>query len=509
MIRFFFTALVATLGLFKLGYAQNTLALLPYPNEVKETPGNVTYTGFNIKFNGKLASTIDLLNKGLQAEGIAVSQSGMPILLKYNDRLPKEGYQLNINSKQVTIAYSQPAGAFYGVQTFLQLLKQYSKQRKLPLVEIKDEPTFSWRALMLDEARHFKGKQVVKELLDKMAALKMNVFHWHLTDDQGWRIEIKKYPELTRIGGVRQNTQIGGYDSDQYDNHPHSGFYTQEDIKEIIKYAAARQITIVPEIEMPGHASAAIAAYPWLGTSKKQINVPVKFGGGHYDIYNVADPKVIGFLEDVLTEVAALFPGNVIHVGGDEVRYDQWKTDEGIKQYMLQRNLKTYADVQISFINDISAFLQKKHKRMMGWNEIMGAEIHEWQPVEQASSKLQQNTIVHFWKGDSKLIKDAVKKGYDVVNSTHSFTYLDYSYQTLPLHMAYGFNPIPEGMDTADQKHIIGLGCQMWGEWIPTVEKMNQQIFPRAAAYAEIGWTKPENKDFSRFEKNLNILKIQ
>lgn len=491
-------------------YSQPKLALLPYPNSVKESGQKIAYQCFNLKGTEIFTSVNQLLRDGIKKEGIRIDHTGIPIVFKQNDRIPKEGYELTIDSSQVQITYSVPTGAYYGSQTFLQLLRQESSERKLPIIEIKDEPAFSWRALMLDESRYFKGKEVVKELLDKMAALKMNVFHWHLTDDQGWRIEIKKYPELTRIGGIRKNTQIGGYDSKQYDEHPHAGFYTQKEVQEIIQYAADRQIMIVPEIEMPGHASAAIAAYPWLGTSKKQIDVPGKFGV-HYEIYNVADPKVVGFLEDVLTEIAALFPGNVIHVGGDEVKYDQWKEDEGIKKYMEQRNLKAYKDVQISFINDISAFLQKRNKRMMGWNEIMGAEIHDWQTADkvEASSKLQQNTIVHFWKGDSKLINDAITKGYDVVNSTHNFTYLDYNYESIPLTKAYGFNPVPEGVNEAGKKHIIGLGCQMWAEWIPTVQKMNSQIFPRAAAYAETGWTKQENKDFNRFEMALKVLEIR
>jgi len=337
-----------------------------------------------------------------------------------------------------------------------------------------------------------------------MAALKMNVFHWHLTDDQGWRIEIKKYPKLTEIGAWRDSSEIDHFGSNRYDGRRHGGFYTQEEIKEVVDYAAKRNITVIPEIEMPGHASAAIAAYPWLGTSGKQIKVPGKFGV-QYDIFNVADPRVIHFLNDVMDEVISLFPAPIFHVGGDEVRYDQWKESTLVREYMRKNDLRTPAELQVFFTNNVSNILASKGRRMMGWNEITGDKLHEFQSETdtKGKQKLAPGTIVHCWKGDPKLIKEAIEKGYDVVNSYHSYTYLDYTYEAIPLEKAYNFNPVPEGLTEKQKGKVLGLGCQMWGEFIPTVNSMNLKIYPRLAAYAEAGWTQSSNKDYNRF---LNVL---
>lgn len=346
----------------------------------------------------------------------------------------------------------------------------------------------------------------VKQLLDEMADLKMNVFHWHLTNDQGWRIEIKKYPKLTEIGAFRDSSEINHFGSDVYDGKRHGGFYTQEDLKEIVDYAAKRHITIIPEVSMPGHASAAIASYPWLGTSGKQIKVPGKFGV-HYEVFNVADPDVMKFLDEVTDEVIAIFPGSVFHIGGDEVKYDQWKNSPAIRAYMTKHNLKTPAELQVYFTNEISNMLAAKGKRMMGWNEITGDKLHEYQSdadTEGVKQELASGTIVHFWKGDTALIRKTIEKGYDVVNSYHEYTYLDYSYVSIPMEKAYSFNPVPEGLTDDQKSKVLGLGCQMWGEFIPTVESMNLKVYPRLAAYAETGWTDASNKDYQRFLDKLN-----
>jgi hexosaminidase len=342
-----------------------------------------------------------------------------------------------------------------------------------------------------------------------MALHKMNVFHWHLTDDQGWRIEIKKYPNLTEVGSKRADTQIGGWDSDQFSGQSHEGFYTQDQIREIVQYATERHIIIVPEIEMPGHASAAIASYPWLGASGKKIEVSVRFGK-HYDIFNVADPQVEQFLTDILLEIMDLFPSKVIHIGGDEVKYNQWKESKQIQIYMKEEGLKTPADLQIHFTNKISNFIESQGRRMMGWNEILGGHVlHAYQSDEdtKVSEKLAQNAIIHFWKGDLQLAEEAVLSGYDIVNSYHKFTYLDYTYKDIPLQKAYNFDPIPEGLDSTLHIKVLGLGCQMWGEWIPTVERMEYQVYPRLSAYAEVGWTDKDMKDFDDFMFRLETMK--
>ncbi|MWW25248.1 family 20 glycosylhydrolase [Algibacter wandonensis] len=447
-----------------------------------------------------------------------IKKRGVGIILKINSDLEitlgKEGYHLTSSKKEIVIEASSNTGLFYGIQSLRQLLpsnfefsKQLNKKVLIPQVDIKDKPRFGWRSFMLDESRHFKGKEVVKNLLDQMALLKMNVFHWHLTDDQGWRIEIKKYPNLTRVGSYREDTQLSRKSDERY-GYSHQGFYTQEDIKEIIAYAEERQILIVPEIEMPGHAMAAIASYPWLGILGANTKVP-EFFGKLDDSFNIANPKVYQFLTDVLEEVFKLFPGNVVHIGGDEVMFDIWKNSEMIQNKIKEEGLSSPADLQIFFTNQMSAFMESKNHRMMGWNEILGANVHEWQEDSdvKVEQKLAKSAIVHFWKGNVELINEAVSNGYDIVNSLHSMTYLDYNYDNLPLSKAYSFDPIPEGVDEKYTNKILGLGCQMWSEWIPSVQQMNNQIFPRIAAYAEVGWTTKSNKDYEVFKESLNRYK--
>lgn len=437
------------------------------------------------------------------------------IIFKLNSELKKEEYELNVSKNGIQIIASTNTGWFYGIQSLMQLFPdnlgfQDEASINIPEIKIKDAPRFIWRAFMLDEARYFKGVQQVKMLLDEMARLKMNVFHWHLTDDQGWRIEIKKYPLLTEIGSTRTSTQVGHlqWDSPIQSAEPHSGFYTQNEIKEIVKYASERHITIVPEIEMPGHAMAAIASYPWLGTNKKEIEVPIKFGVSE-DVYDISDPKVYQFLTDVLDEVMDLFPSKVIHIGGDEVKYTHWKNSETVQAYMQENKLATPADLQVFFTNKISKYLESKGRYMMGWNEIMGHKLHYFQESEEdieLGQELAKGTIIHFWKGDLSLLIEAASNGYEIVNSLHSNTYLDYDYKAIPLSKAYAYDPIPDDLDSKYHDKVIGLGCQMWGEWIPSNGEMHFLVFPRIAAYAEVGWTKKEYKNFESFKLRLKRL---
>lgn len=491
-------------------------AVIPQPAEIVYTSGFV-----KLKSQPIVAYPSELANEAQLLQSYLSSGFSVDAVLKERGRkaditllldpevLPdkKEGYVLDATSGKIMIKANSPAGILNGVQTLRQVIKEKEGKLMLQKAIVTDYPAFSWRAFMLDEGRYFKGKEVVKQLLDEMAGLKMNVFHWHLTNDQGWRIEIKKYPKLTEIGAFRDSSEINQFGSEVYDGKRHGGFYTQEDLKEIVNYAAKRHITIVPEVSMPGHASAAIASYSWLGTSGKKIKVPGKFGV-HYEVFNVADPKVMKFLDEVTDEVIAIFPGAVFHIGGDEVKYDQWKNSPEICAYMTKHNLKTPAELQVYFTNEISNMLAAKGKRMMGWNEVTGDKLHEYQSdadTKGVKQELASGTIVHFWKGDTALIRKTIEKGYDIVNSYHVYTYLDYSYESIPLEKAYSFDPVPEGL-TEDQKgRVLGLGCQMWGEFIPTVESMNLKVYPRLAAYAETGWTDASNKDYQRFIDKLNF----
>lgn len=493
------------------------LNLIPYPNNIQVHEDTLKVREFRVAYQLDLKNEFEELQRLMKKWNVDVVESKSKdanVELKIDNKTTKEvgeeGYKLNIDDKKILITASMPKGVFYGIQTLIQLIiPSENNDVAFPSVSISDKPAFEWRAFMLDESRHFKGKEVVFGLLDQMSKLKMNVFHWHLTDDQGWRIEIKKYPLLTKIGSKRKNTQVNGVKSHRRTGMPHSGFYTQEEIKEVIAYANKKHITIIPEIEMPGHASAAIASYPWLGTLDKPIEVPVTFGILP-NIYNVSNNRVYQFIEDVLQEVIELFPGKIIHIGGDEVKYDQWENSMEIKKYMEKNDLKSYADIQIAFTNKVSNFIENKGYRMMGWNDILGENLHHWnkhETKEKNNQKLAENTIIHFWKGSRDLMLSALSKGHDVVNSQHNYTYLDYSLNYLSLEKAYKFNPIPKDIDEHLESQIIGLGCQMWGEWIPKTEDLYGQVFPRLAAYSEVGWTQSEQKDFTRFQNNLKIVK--
>lgn len=500
--------------------AKDTLNIIPYPNKVEVLDGYCDLSkGVNVV--GEKVMAKQLYDCFQNDFGISQKSKGVKVFVVYSSEITnEEGYRLNIDSDSITIHASNRKGHFYALQT----LRQLVSDKQLPRVRIIDEPTFSWRAFMLDEARHFHGKEVVKKMIDEMAALKMNTFHWHLTDDAGWRVEIRKYPLLTKIGSKRDSTQIEDlnlqvpgetgnaaydaflrrYQSNKFDGKPHQGYYTHQDIKDIVAYANERCVLVIPEISMPGHASSAIASYPWLGTTGQPIEVPTRFGV----MLNVFDPsskKAVQFLKDVLAEISPLFPAPYIHIGGDEVKHDQWKASKNISKYMEENNLKNYKDVQVKFTNEISDFVEKElGKSIIGWSEILGVDTHAWQKdAGKATQSLSKNAVVQFWTGNKDILKFALDNNYKVVNSYCEDTYLDYSYEQLPLKRSYAFQVVPEGYKNSS---IIGLGCQLWTEWVPDIATIQYQAFPRIAAYAELGWTSEDNKSYNRFLKNLKPL---
>ncbi|MFA7492379.1 MAG: family 20 glycosylhydrolase [Proteiniphilum sp.] len=429
----------------------------------------------------------------------AADKKSALIVVNADKKLSKnpEAYRLQIGRKgKITISASSENGVLYAFQSLSQIVRRDGNSVALPVCTITDEPAFPWRAFMLDESRHFHGMETVKKLLDEMARLKMNTFHWHLVDDPGWRIEIKKYPELTKIGSLRDFSHRDLTPEKWKETFPDKKmFYTQEEIGEIVRYATERGIKIMPEIEVPGHASAAIASYPWLGASSS------KEGKGIWgDLYNVTDPKVEAFLHDILDEVIALFPSKLLHIGGDEADYSHWRNNPQIVQFMEDNDIPTFSDLQVWSINRFSNYLASKGVKMMGWNEITGDNIRNEAHIEEGQSeKLAEGTIVHFWDGNISLANKAIEKGYDVVNSNRHFTYLDYPYEMIPLEKAYSFNPIPDGLEKSKEPKILGTGCQMWGEQTPNVTRVYYQTFPRLAAYAENGWTKAADKDYQDF----------
>lgn len=503
----FYTIVVCFFGTSVFAQQVN-LPIVPYPNYVILKEGKVDFSkGYHLSGN---SNQQNVLISALKSLGISQKKSkkGLQINLIVDGKNQNiEGYEIIVNKGKVEIKAGQEQGLFYGIQSLKQLLMS---DKMVSYMHIKDEPALKWRSFMLDEARHFQGKETVKRLMDDMALLKMNRFHWHLTNAAGWRIEIKSYPLLTVIGSRRDSTQINDQGkksrSDKYRIEEHSGFYTQEEIREIIAYAAERHITIIPEITMPGHTVAAIASYPYLGVTKKQISVPAKFGV-FKTVADVSDERTIKFFHDVLKEVSAIFPSEYIHIGGDEVKFDEWKESEAVNAYMVKKGIKNYYDLQVNFTNEISRFVADSlNKRIIGWNEILGKNVHEWSKDDNSSASLNKSAIVQFWKGAKEDLLYGIEKGHEVINSNHSFTYLDYDYKSISLKKAYEFNPIPDGLTAEQQKLIIGTGTQMWTEWVPTRKELEYQVYPRIAAYAECGWTNINNKDYTRFENSMSNL---
>ena len=422
--------------------------------------------------------------------------------------LGDEGYRLIVNSNDIKISAPKPAGVFYGTQTLLQLLppeiykraKQNNKQWNIPALSIEDYPRFSWRGSHLDVSRHFMPKEYLFKHIGLLAMHKMNVFHLHLTDDPGWRIEIKRYPKLTEVGAWRKDTMLT-YDPPTFSGKPHGGFYTQDELRELVAYAAERFITIVPEIEMPGHCTAAIAAYPELGCEGKPIDVAPGWSGP-FDVFNVEE-STIEFLQNVLLEVMDIFPSTFIHIGGDEVDKSRWKRNERVQQRMKELGLKDEDELQSWFIKRMDDFLTKYGRRLVGWDEIL-------------EGGLAPGATVMSWRGMHGGI-EAAKMGHDVVMAPTSHTYFDY-YQSrrqdkephaiggyLPLRRVYSFEPIPQELSPSEMKHILGVQAQIWTEYIPNPKHVEYMAFPRLSALAEVAWSKPENKNYENFLTRLYV----
>ncbi|MDJ1467412.1 beta-N-acetylhexosaminidase [Xanthocytophaga flava] len=424
------------------------------------------------------------------------------------DSLGKEGYTLSVTDKGVTLKANQANGIFYGYQTIRQLLPTAIESSgtvnsitwSLPVVEITDIPRFVWRGLHLDVSRHFMPKEFVKKYIDLLAFHKLNTFHWHLTDDQGWRIEIKKYPKLTEIGGWRKETLIGhaGEKVERFDGKRYGGFYTQEEIKEVVQYAKEHYITVVPEIEMPGHAMAAIAAYPELGVTGKPVEVGTKWGV-FPDIFNAED-KTFSFLEDVLSEVITLFPSEYIHVGGDEAIKDYWKTSPVIQKKIKDLKLKDEHELQSYFIQRIEKFLNAKSKKLIGWDEILEGGI-------------APNATIMSWRGIEGGIA-AAKAHHNAIMTPGDFVYFDH-YQGpekteplaiggfLPLTKVYSYEPVPAELSAEESKYILGAQANLWTEYIETPAHAEYMVFPRASALAEVVWSPKEQKNWDDFAKRI------
>lgn len=412
-----------------------------------------------------------------------------------------EGYKLTVSDKQ-TPALSAVAddrnGAIYAIESIRQMLKAEDGKLTANVCEITDFPEFGWRAYMLDESRHFHGMDMVKRLVNEMVRLKLNTFHWHLVDDPGWRIEIKGYPKLTEVGSLSDYSHwFQGAEKwkEAYPNRDRA-YYTQKEIKEIVAYCAERGIRVIPEIEVPAHCLAATKAYPELMAKGDNDTDPA--------IYDVVAPEFKKFIETTLNQVIALFPSKILHIGGDEANYTRWSKNERIKNFMKEHGLHTYPDMQLYTINSLQKYLAKKGVKLIGWNEITGDNVHEEaNRGENSAVTLSPDALVQFWDGSTELAKKAIKKGFKLVNSNRVYTYLDYGYPTIPLDHAYSFNPYFDDLTAEQNANILGLGCQMWGEFTPTDARVYFQTFPRLAAYAECGWTNVSNKNYADFVRRV------
>ena len=415
-----------------------------------------------------------------------------------------EGYQLKITEKNISISSKTTKGAFYAVQSLIQLLpiKTDSKEITIQCLEIKDEPQFVYRGMHLDVARHFFSVDFIKKYINLMSMLKMNTFHWHLTEDQGWRIEIKKYPKLQEIAAFRNETLIGHYNDQpqKFDGKKYGGFYTQEEIKEIVKYASERQITIIPEIEMPGHSQAAIAAYPELGCTGEQIEVATKWGVFE-DIYCTKE-ETFKFLEDVIDEVVPLFPGKYIHIGGDEAPKIHWKNCKNCQKLLKKEGLKDEHELQNYFITRMEKYINSKGKQIIGWDEIL-------------EGGLAPNATVMSWRGTNGAV-EAAKQKHPVILTPQSHCYFDH-YQSeneneplaiggfLPLEKVYFFNPIPKELTTEEARYVLGAQGNVWTEYLSTPEKVEYMVFPRAIALSEAVWSSSVHKNYDDFINRLEI----
>jgi len=403
-------------------------------------------------------------------------QNAIVLTLGGPESLGEEGYQLSVSSEQVRVTARKPAGAFYGVQTLRQLLD--NAKRSFPAVEITDVPRFKHRGLLLDVCRHFRDKEFVKRYIDLLAYHKMNVLHWHLTEDQGWRIEIKKYPKLTEAGAWRDDGKGGRY----------GGFYTQDDIREVVDYARSRFITVIPEIEMPGHAVAALASYPELSCTGGPFTVATKWGVFD-DVYCAGNDKVIEFNQDVLDEVLALFPSEFIHIGGDECPKKRWQACEKCQARIKSHKLKDEHELQSWFVRQMDKYLESKGRRLVGWDEIL-------------EGGLAPGATVQSWRGMEGAVA-AATSGHDTVVSPTSHCYLDYRYDRTPVEKSYSFDPIPPQLTPEQAKHILGIEGCMWAERTPEPADTDRQVWPRLCALSEVAWSSPDGRNWEEFSLRL------
>ncbi|MEC3876781.1 family 20 glycosylhydrolase [Chryseobacterium salviniae] len=506
-----------------LFFGQNKLNLIPYPQKVELKTGDFEISE-NTLFVGDKKSNeykyfVDNFKKIYPKNSSKNIKKAKPNFISLllnkdlkidNKREFNSNYIINISNEMIMVIGKNPEGLFQGTQTLLQLIKN-SEDGKIPALEIQDSPKFQWRGMHLDVSRHFFTVEEVKQYIDYLAMYKLNTFHWHLTDDQGWRIEIKKYPKLTQIGSKRKESMIGAYVDNTFDGKPYGPyFYTQDQIKEVVKYAQERHITVVPEIEMPGHALAALSAYPNLACTKGPFEPATKWGV--FDDVFCPKEETFTFLENVLDEVIALFPSQYIHIGGDECPKTRWKECPHCQELIKKNNLKDEHGLQSYFIQRIEKYVNSKGRKIIGWDEIL-------------EGGLAPNAAVMSWTGIKGGV-EAAKSGHFAVMTPGSYCYFDH-YQGdpatepnafggfTPLDKVYSYNPIPEELNAQQSKYILGVQANLWTEYILDFKQVQYMIFPRLFALSEVGWGTSDLNNYKEFEgrvihefKNLDKLGI-
>ncbi|XWW44671.1 family 20 glycosylhydrolase [Fibrella sp. USSR17] len=519
---FLFACLLVASG----AYAQQSVNLIPQPVSVQTQPGHFALTkATTITYSKPESATLAALvakqlagQTGLSLPSKAASAAptnaiALVLTATPDARLGREGYRLTSSAKGIVITANMSAGLFYGAQTLLQLVPQTRTQPTLnvPAVQIVDYPRFGWRGVMLDVSRSFFPKADVMRYIDQLAQLKINTFHWHLTDDNGWRIEIKSLPRLTSVGAWR--VPRDGHFGERPNPKPgeaatYGGFYTQDEIREVVRYAQARNITIVPEIDVPGHSMAILAAYPELSCTKDtsaRVNPGTQFsewyGNGTFKMLvdntlNPSDEAVYTFLDKVFGEVAALFPGQYIHAGGDECYHGYWAKDPGCQALMKKEGMQKVEELQGYFMKRVEKIINAKGKKFMGWDEILEGGV-------------SPSATVMSWRGMKGGI-EAAKNGHDVVMSPTTFAYLDYMqsdptlepriYASLRLKTCYNFEPVPDGIDST---RILGAQGNLWTEQIPTMSYAEYMSFPRVWALSEVFWTPRNRRDWASFVPRL------
>lgn len=486
------------------------VAVIPQPKQLATSAGAMRWGDHVHVFAG---SQQERDAAGLLAEFLSLKKietefvdDGMGDVVRFtlseNAGLPPEGYTLTVNAKGADIVAATGAGLFYGAQTLIQLIDESGTG--MPYVDISDQPRFQYRGMHLDVGRNMFPPEFIKKYIALMAHYKFNTFHWHLTEDQGWRIEIKKYPELTAKGAFRKETAIGFASTKtrstvKYDGKPYGGFYTQEEVKDIVAFAAKHHVTIIPEIEMPGHAQAALASYPYLGCTGGPYEVATTWGVFD-DVYCAGKETTFEFLQDVLDEVIELFPGKYIHIGGDECPKTKWKACAACQKRIGQEKLKDEHELQSYFIRRVESYLNTKQRSIIGWDEIL-------------EGGLSPNATVMSWRGEEGGIA-AAQQRHHVIMTPVEYCYLDY-YQAdpateplavggfLPIDTVYSYDPLPPMLNTEEQSFILGVQANVWSEYLTTPEYAEYMVFPRSLAMSEVAWSQPERKNSADFVNRL------